>query len=423
MDSARSLFSQSEELKKVVALERSAVQKSSSAAHEISSMVTTTASAARELSSNAEHSNSMVQNAKDSLHILQDLIHKVNGASQTLQSSVTSGLSEIAGVTKTMEEIRDKTKVINEIAFQTKLLAFNASVEAARAGDHGKGFSVVASEMAKLAQESGNAAKLIETILASSVEKTNQQISHVTQELENAASQTVNTIDAVSKKTNEISGTFEKIGELSNNTHYQADEISKATKEQDIGVSQISSALDELNTSSGQLDAMATSNNQSSSSLSSQVEIILSGFQKLAASFKTEFQVQDKPFDFNSAISAHVDWKMKLSRYLSHPDGSLDQKKVCLDNACVLGKWLYGPGEIYKKSHGQIYEDLRLSHAEFHKTAGQVIGYINAGNREEAEKILSAQGTYLKVSEKTINLIQTMKESVEGSSQSLKAAS
>ena len=64
-----------------------------------------------------------------------------------------------------IQEIEDKTKAIDEIVFQTKLLSFNASVEAERAGEHGRGFSVVAQEVGNLAQLSGKSAAEINEIL------------------------------------------------------------------------------------------------------------------------------------------------------------------------------------------------------------------------------------------------------------------
>jgi|JI10StandDraft_1071094.scaffolds.fasta_scaffold303748_2 methyl-accepting chemotaxis protein len=413
LNSARKLFTQSEEVKKIVANEKEAVEKSSTAALEIESMVATTARAAQELSQTAISSNGLVEDANRSLEKMTELISTVNQTSNRLQISVAEGLKEISSVTQTMQEIREKAKIINEIVFQTKLLSFNASVEAARAGEHGKGFAVVADEMGKLARASGLAAKEIEEILATSVQRTNAQIQKVTAELETVSSDTVNAISDVSAKSTEISDSFSRLYEFSKNTEFQSQEISKATKEQEVGVSQISQALQDLEISSQKLDGMAVESYQNSSDLGASVENINVQFLRLAAGLGYEIAKVESIFDFDAAISAHVDWKMKLSKYLGNPDGSLDHKKVCLDNACILGKWLYGEGTEYKDADPKIYESLRMSHADFHKTAGEIILLINSNELNQAKVMLQPGGPYMKVSDKTVSLIRELMSSVE----------
>ncbi len=413
LNSARKLFTQSEEVKKIVAIEKGALEKSSTAANEIESMVGATANAAQQLTQTANSSNKLVEDANKSLEKMTELISTVTQTSNRLQISVAEGLKEISSVTKTMQEIREKAKIINEIVFQTKLLSFNASVEAARAGEHGKGFAVVADEMGKLARASGSAAKEIEEILSTGVQRTNSQIQKVTAELETVASDTVKAISDVSVKSTEISDSFSSLLEFSKNTEFQSQEISKATKEQEVGVSQISQGLQDLEMSSQKLDRMAVESYQNSSDLAASVENINTQFLKLASSLGYKITKVESVFDFDAAISAHVDWKMKLSKYLSNPDGSLDHKKVCLDNACVLGKWLYGDGTEYKETNPKIYESLRMSHADFHKTAGEIILLINSKELNQAKVMLQPGGPYMKVSDGTVSLIRELKSSVE----------
>lgn len=169
-----------------------------------------------------------------------------------------------------------------KIVFQTKLLSFNASVEAARAGEHGKGFAVVAEEMGNLAKASGSAAKEIETILTSSVEKTKLQIERVTNELERVAEDTIKAIEVVSKKTVEISSSFAKLTDYSKNTEAKSQEISSATNEQRIGVSEISKSLQNLEASSHQLDQMALDGNKNAAQLASTIEVISNDFFEIA---------------------------------------------------------------------------------------------------------------------------------------------
>jgi len=71
-------------------------------------------------------------------------------------------------ISATSQRIGQIIGVIDEIAFQTNLLALNAGVEAARAGDSGKGFAIVASEVRALAQRSADAAKEIKALVTAS---------------------------------------------------------------------------------------------------------------------------------------------------------------------------------------------------------------------------------------------------------------
>ncbi len=73
-----------------------------------------------------------------------------------LMGDVATNMQSITDCARQMTEI---ITLIDGIAFQTNILALNAAVEAARAGDHGKGFSVVAGEVRNLAHRSAEAAK------------------------------------------------------------------------------------------------------------------------------------------------------------------------------------------------------------------------------------------------------------------------
>lgn len=138
-----------------------------------------------------------------------------------LMGQVSNNMQSITDCAQQMTEI---ISLIDGIAFQTNILALNAAVEAARAGDHGKGFSVVAGEVRSLAHRSAEAAKNIKSL----IEVTSHNVT-----------QGVNVVSEAEKNMHDI-----VIG--SGNVSRLMDEISASTSEQEKGISQITQALSEL---------------------------------------------------------------------------------------------------------------------------------------------------------------------------------
>ena len=99
----------------------------------------------------------------------QNSQNSMSGAqmAESAMSSVSECNDSAMQTVAAMNEITERISIINSIAFQTNILALNAAVEAARAGDAGKGFSVVASDIRKLAERSALAAKEINTVSTS----------------------------------------------------------------------------------------------------------------------------------------------------------------------------------------------------------------------------------------------------------------
>jgi hypothetical protein len=111
--------------------------------------------------------------------------------------------------------------------------------------------------------------------------------------------------------------------------------------------------------------------------------------------------------DFDGAIKAHAEWKMKLTSYLKNPDKSLVAATVCQDNQCALGKWIYGEGKAYSSSPD--FEELRKTHGEFHKCAGDLITRADKGEKVSDEVAFGAKSPYTAASTKVTMLIMQIK--------------
>ncbi len=231
----------------------------SSAVEEMSSTVIEVARKSADASANAEKAG---QRAEEGGQVVKQTIEGMN----TISREVTASSEAVSELGKRGEQIGEIISVINDIADQTNLLALNAAIEAARAGEHGRGFAVVADEVRKLAERTTKATeevsesiKAIQSETSSAVQRMNVGTESVTKGVEQAVQageslgKIVEDSQMVARMIQSIAAAAEEQSAAAEQISRNIENINAVTKQSAEGASQSAAAATQLSRKSEDL--------------------------------------------------------------------------------------------------------------------------------------------------------------------------
>lgn len=347
---------------------------------EVSNSALTASQETTSADNNAENGAIVVKNAHDAM---TQLVDEVKQTAQVIDTLADES-SKISTITDT----------ISSIAEQTNLLALNAAIEAARAGEQGRGFAVVADEVRSLASRTQEATNEIRGMIdnlhsgiggaVSAMEGNIQQVSLALSEVETSKD-----------SFNSISIAINRINEMNLHIASATEQQQQVSEEMNQNIISISDQSAKAKYEAEGLQKNAMRLNKMALDLRGQLDTIDLGMSAIE-------------FDFDGAKQAHLAWKTRVRSYLDGDDSVLTREQACSHRDCKLGQWYYSEGQK-KYGNATSFREIEAPHEELHNVIKEIVNVTENGNKTEAEAL------YQKIdplSRKIVSLIDKTKRSI-----------
>ncbi len=297
------------------------------------------------------------------------MVDSTIAAIHSVADEVTRAAAVIQELESDSRNIGTILETIKGIADQTNLLALNAAIEAARAGEQGRGFAVVADEVRKLAQSTQEATARIQQMINSLQSKAIDAV----QVMEEGSKR----VNASVEQAGQAGESLEKIGHAVSSIREMNQHIATAATTQSQVTVGITSNLEAINQMAQQTNMGVHDTNSAVADLAK----MLADLQGLVGQFK----VGSRKLDLSAAKSAHLNWKTRLRSFLDGKAVLTEQEAVSHEH-CAFGKWYYSEG-LKKFGHIQELRDVEAPHAELHRTIKDIVKLMGSGDRAGAEQL------------------------------------
>jgi len=312
----------------------------------------------------SQHTNSL---ASEGAQVIQTTVERMSQISARVKSA--AGIIESLGARS--DQIGAIIGTIEDIADQTNLLALNAAIEAARAGEHGRGFAVVADEVRALAERTTRATREIAEMISTIQKETKTAV----QTMEEGVREVTLGGEDAARSGEALHGILQQIGEVTQ----QIDQIATAAEQQTATTSEISSNIINIT----ELLSKTSKTADMTSDEAGKLQNLTNELQETVKRFKT------RENDILMLLVAANDHRMFVNRIRAAVLGEerIEPSTLSDHHGCRFGKWYDGDGRAICEGIG-AYGAINSPHERIHSLSKEAVAAANAGDRNRAESLL-----------------------------------